>query len=157
MGLFSLSLVLHILLWRWRTPRNYLRSLMVVFLIVPLIGAGVLWYVMDITLVEWLAILLLHLSLSIAYIFTYPAVQARCPSLYMLLLIGDSMPAGLAPDSLKVFFDADSLRDSRLRDLIELGLVRESNGLYSITGTGRVVISLFILFRGVLGLPMGRG
>jgi hypothetical protein len=166
--LFFGSMCLHIIIWRWRNPEKYLLALLAVFLIIPGAFVGLLVYIgqhgivhnpgsSSLTALDILSVFFFHLSLVSAYILTYPAAQASCPSLSMLLVISASMPLGSTYEELKSSFNIEGLLQPRLRDLVTSRFVEESDGRFSITKRGVFVLSFFIFIRRILGLPPGKG
>ena len=157
-GLFIICLVCHILVWRKWHPKKHVFALFVVFL-VPLIILTpiikILWP--QLSGADLIAILLLHISLSCAYIQFYPASQANSPSLRILLLVGKSMLMGMTESEICSTFDPRDLFEARIDDLLNSGLIQETNGKLAITNQGRQLILPFIMFRNFLGLPSGKG
>ncbi|GMR05078.1 MAG: hypothetical protein BMS9Abin23_1010 [Thermodesulfobacteriota bacterium] len=163
--LFSASICLHIALWRIRYPGNRPLALFSIFFIVPvaavllyslLVHRGLAPYALPLTLNDWLAAFLLHLSLSSAYILTYPAVEALSPSLVIVLLIGEN-EEGLERRDLAGVLADDVLLTPRISDLIEMKLVNKSGDYLRLTGKGNFLIRFFIIYRRFIGLPAGRG
>lgn len=168
MLVFLACLVVHVALWRVRRPANPPRALIIIFfLLSPLVG--VLIYVFlprlaaDIAdgwwagVAGWAAVYLLHFGLSSAYIMTYPAVEAVSPSLVMALMLGRAGPRGVARDEIEEFFATDRVLAPRFRDLVDSGLVTESDGSFTLTDRGRALIRFFVVFRKIIGLPAGQG
>lgn len=158
-SIFLGSLCLHIIIWRLFNPRNYTLALLLVFVIMPLIIIGIIGYIgtFNTTFIECISISLLHLSLAFTYIMSYPAIQAGCPSLSILLIIGDSMPQGITSEELKSTFTTKGLVWLRLKDLVDSNLAVETDGCYTITGSGRLLLGFFMVLRRFLGLPIGEG
>ena len=120
---------------------------------------------------ELFAALICYSALSAAYIMTYPALQARCPSLRIVLLIDKAAKAdksgdgGLGLPELESGFDAADLVTDRLDELIASGLVSgcdgaeagSASGAYRATWRGNLLLKPFMLFRRLLGLAPGTG
>lgn len=106
---------------------------------------------------EWASALLMHFSFSSAYILTYPAIQAGCPSLRMLLIIGSGMPDGVTHEELEKEFGVETLFLPRVKDLLGSNFVKEDKGMLTLTATGRILAGFFALYRKAIGLPAGRG
>lgn len=162
-AVFLACLLVHVLVWNLSYPRNRPLALFAIFLITPALVFFALMALdgneglpFDMTLTDWLAALLLHYSLSSAYILSYPAVEAISPSLAIALLVGTS-PKGLRHNDLSGMFKNDILLGPRINDLLETGLAKEENGWLTLTPKARVLIGFFVLFRKFLGLPTGKG
>ena len=109
------------------------------------------------TLAEWSAIYLLHFALSFAYILSYPAIEAVSPSLVISLMIGDSKPQGMLHEDLVHVFGDEIVLEPRIRNLVEAGLIVETDGYFTVTSRGITFVKCFILLRRLLGLPIGKG
>lgn len=107
--------------------------------------------------VDFIAVMLLYVSLSVAYVQTYPAVQALSPSLRILLFVGDAASRGLSEEELLVRFNRKQLLEDRIQDLIKGGFVRESTGQLEITPKGSLLLFPGLFLRKLLGLTAGRG
>lgn len=102
------------------------------------------------------AILLLALSLS--YLFGFPAVVARSPSLEILKLVHSHTPqGGIAPGAILETLAKGDLIEDRMKDLVADGMIFRENGRIKIRGFGRWVGMGFYYYRKILGLPGGRG
>ncbi len=157
-SLFFLCLALHVLVWRIWHPQRHAIALFTVFLgpCVPFAALFML-FCSSLHFVDLLAIVLLHLALSCAYIQVYPALQAFSPTLVILLLVRKSMPLGVTQEELMSRLDTKFLMGERLQDLIHARLVRESDQNIELTPRGLALIYFFILFRRAFGLSMGKG
>jgi len=157
-GLFAFCLFVHIFLWRRNLPRNQGPTLLAIF--------GVPWTIITVVFLFFLktgrvseyvcSLALLHLSLSSAYIFTYPALEGLSPSLIILIFI-EKTKAGLTAEEVIRRFDATLLWDKKIESLLNSGLVTETEGKLRITSKGKLFIMPFIVLRRFLGLPMGEG
>lgn len=157
-SLFLICLFVHVFIWRFWHPRRHGLALLMIFvlpifilaILLPNLWAAFTW-------LDFASVTLFHLSLSFAYIQTYPAVQALSPSLRILILVQTSMPAGMSEAEVLKFFDAEQILDDRIHDLTVSHLVSEINGALEITTKGRLFILPFLLLRKILGLPQGKG
>lgn len=165
-SIFFLCLFLHISVWRLGRPRRRVVVLFLLFILLPLFAIigymglewlGFLQPVIPFTPAEWLAIYLFHLAFSSAYILSYPAIEAVSPSLAILSMIGDSGPHGLLHGYLLHVFDDEIVLEPRIQDLIEAGLIVESDGYLRMAPRGIAFVKCFILLRQLLGLPIGKG
>lgn len=157
-ALFSFALFIHVCLWRKGLPKKQILSFFFVFL------SPALFYALMSVLsshkmpwVDFIAVMLLYVSLSVAYVQTYPAVQALSPSLRILLFVGDAASRGLSEEELLVRFNRKQLLEDRIQDLIKGGFVRESTGQLEITPKGSLLLFPGLFLRKLLGLTAGRG
>ena len=166
--IFIACLFLHVIIWRWRYPKNRPVALLLIFIVLPFVFVGgcmvaeQLGIVSDTlnigpTGIDWLAVYLLHFALSVAYILSYPAVEAASPSLAMLLVLGDFNLQGTSQEDLMHVFNDKIVLEPRIQDLVDSGLIAESEGSIKLTTHGTVFINCFIAMRRLLGLPIGKG
>ncbi len=169
---FIFALSLHVLLWRLLRPVKDVLSLFILFAIVPLFSIALLYLphspffnLRPYGIIELTGALLCYCALYCAYIMTYPALQARCPSLRMVLLIKRAGGAGIKLEEVRAGFDTADLVTNRLDDLISSGLVIKDKGVaggasaiaYRVTPRGSLLLRPFMLFRRFLGLAPGEG
>ncbi len=101
---------------------------------------------------------LLLLSFSLSYLFGFPAVVARSPSLEILRLVQRSMRhGGLSKEELIMNLAKADLIQDRMRDLASDRMIRQQNGKIEVRLFGRVVAAFFYYYRKILGLPPGTG
>ena len=159
---FIACLAVHVVVWRVRRPSNPPVALAVIFFVLsPLPGFLIARYLpglaAGISAGGWAAVYLLHVSLSCAYIMSYPAVEAVSPSLVIALMLGRAGERGVASGEIERFFASDVVLAPRFRDLVDSGFASESGGAFTLTPRGRAIIRFFILFRRIMGLPEGGG
>ena len=155
---FVCCLLLHVFFWRIKHPRNHAGALLSIFFVPGaffIFLASFFWG--HFSNFDLFAVILLHASLSCAYIQFYPASQADSPSLKILTVVGKSMPGGITGAEIQAQFDPAQLFTARVRDLLEAQLVNRVNGNLVITPKGRAFISPFLLLRKLLGLTAGKG
>lgn len=156
-ALFLFCLLIHILIWRSRRPPRDAPAILFIFLF-----AGPLLFILSSKLLfaiatqNIFAVLLLHLSLSCAYIQIYPASQADSPSLRILILVNRA-PQGLTEQEIRNSFNEEDLLEARLEDLIMTGLIARKGTELSLTSKGKGIIVPFIMIRRILGLKLGEG
>lgn len=161
-ALFSSAMLLHVVVWRVFKPKRFLSALIIVLVVIPVVAVFFINYAISphsgsFSISDWLGVLLLHLTLTSAYILSYPAIQAKCPSLTMLLLIENSMEKGSTMEELSSAFSDESIRDSRLDDLVNDSMVVCRDGDYYMTAKGGFLLWPLIILRRLLGLPIGEG
>lgn len=106
---------------------------------------------------DLLAIALLHIAISCAYIQVYPASQADSPSFKILLLIQKSIPNGITEREIQAVFLSQKLLDDRIQDLIDSGLIQEKASTLELTSKGKTFLFPFVFLRKILGYAKGEG
>jgi hypothetical protein len=160
---FAISLAIHVTIWRARRPRADMTAILRLLIGAPvlafaaaasLLALGVVprWVAMD----ELAAIALLHLALSAAYVQTYPASQARSPSLLIALAVGDA-PDGLTREEIAARLPGGELVGTRIEDLSANALVRRKGDLFVASPAGLALAGFFHGYRRLLGLGRGKG
>lgn len=140
--------VLQILWWRLRT-RFVILGMFGIFLVLPLAVFFVTGNVAG-------SILLLSLALS--YLFGFPAVVAKSPSLEILKLVHQHTPqGGISKEVILAALAKENLIQDRIRDLTQDGMVSWQEGKMKMRLFGKAVGAGFYYYRKLLGLPLGRG
>ncbi len=165
--IFIFMLIIHIIIWRIFKPKKLIVFLFLIFIAIPLVIF--LIYLIPFNLLniqsnltiqfqDFLFIALLYFSLAGAYIQTYPAVQAKSPSLQLVSLIGKEK-SGVSITDLKKFFNTQKIIIERIRDLEEEGFItiKKEDTMIKLTKRGKILASIFILYRKLLGLATGEG
>jgi|SRR3990172_2514210 len=161
--LFILCLAAHILLWRIRIPKRDALVLFFIFLAVPvfiflfLAGPVKLHFSPPVSGAETVFIFLLHLSLSLVYVSSYPAAQAISPSLDILLGISAAREKRMTEEDILGRYNDAELVTARIDDLRTSVLVAHEGDNFQLTRIGKAVIVFFIVYRKILGLPLGEG
>jgi len=156
---FIISFVSHIIIWRVIRPAKHMVWLAVIFIILPIVVyilMGCLGY-RGLDCKNVIFVLLWHLALSAAYIMSYPAIQAECPTLKIILAVRDSMPKGMRVKAINDIFCNDRLLSDRFDDLINDDLISRKDGKWSLSLKGSLLVSFFSIYRKLLGLPLGEG
>lgn len=153
---FLFCFFMHVIWWRCQRPKNDISVLFLIFFLIPLIFS-VFAIILRMPFFNIISIDLLHVALSSAYIMSYPAAQAGCPSLDILLIVSGSMPKGIEKEEIKILLGSDILLDISIQQMIEEGLVKEADNKIIPTKFGNLAASFFILFRSFLGLKQGSG
>ncbi|MDA8104769.1 MAG: hypothetical protein M0Z71_05260 [Nitrospiraceae bacterium] len=164
--MFFACVVLHVFIWRVRLSMISSLILVAIFIFIPsavllsiIFVAGVFPGFRDVlpdpvVLVE---VLVLHISLSLAYIANYPAVRAISPSLEVMLFVWSSPGGKMTQPEIEKKFSDTTLVNARVDDLMIYRLLIAREGRYELTGFGRLIILGFIGYRKMLGLPAGEG
>ena len=153
----ALAFVAHIAWWRWRRPPADIPAILAVFLVFPAIGYAALasWSVLSplapLTPFECGAAFLLHAAASSAYIQTYPATQARSPTLSILIALGRA-PGGLDRAGIVAALASSGIVGARVQDLRRNALVRKDGERLVLTAPGKLLARAFGSYRRWLGL-----
>lgn len=162
---FLFCLIFHIFFWRIRRPKNDIFALFLIFFKFPLLffAGYFIWNLLNlpvplvVPINEITAIFILHVSLSSAYIQTYPAAQAISPTLEIMLIVLKYMPQGISQSDILQNFHKKKLTSSRLEDLLNTKLIRQEQGFFTLTPIGKCFINFFVLHRNLLGLKYKGG
>ena len=163
-ALFAVCLAVHVVIWRTMPSKASSALLVIIFFAFPFAGFALSGAAVSAAgrtspggLVECAEIMLLHASLSCAYIAGYPAVRAVSPSIEIMLMIAASVNGRMAENEIVASFARAGLVEDRLEELIAYRLVRQCGGQLILLPLGRFIVGCFLLYRGVLGLPVGAG
>lgn len=155
--------ILHLSVWRIRRPRRQYRALgalaalaVAITIAVGLIGAR-LGALPSLGPREALDAIVLFAAAVIAYMVTYPPVQADSPSMTILLEIDRTGERGLSRDELT---HVGALTDQalilpRLADLVTGRLAVSERGRYVITARGARLARFYVRYRALLGMEKG--
>lgn len=137
-----------LIIWRFFKPKKQIFLLFIIFLFLPILSYKFL---------DELNFLLL-LSMSIQYLFVFPAAQAQSPSLVILCMVDRAYREnkGLAFADIKSKMLKVGLLQDRLEDLKNDGFTKNNNqqlGLF-----GKIVAAFFYIYRRkILKLNRGEG
>lgn len=156
-GLLTLVLALHLLLWRFGAVRREMLWLFVLFFGVPLAPLAWLYGSRLASGVESLAIALFWFALASAYVQTYPVLRHVIPTFRILLLLRRTGPQGLTDAEIIRALADEGLFAGGLNDLEHDSLVKKTGDRYSVTRAGAILAGAFYLYRKALGVQHGRG
>jgi hypothetical protein len=155
LGLFTLCLAVHVIVWRIRRPESYRGWLPALAVIFGPLAAAVAWLVVR-TPLELAAVLALHGALACVYTIGYTLLTAFSPSVELLKAI-DRSPGGLPIAALRLPFLAGALTADRLDNLKGAGLIRTRGDRLELDAAGERLTSCVLLYRHAVGLPDGQG
>jgi len=107
------------------------------------------------TLPEYEMVFLYFISLTLAYIITYSAIEADSPSLAIVLTINSAGSYGLEEEVLDKIMTNDILVKPRIRDLIIDKMVYVDGEKYKLTPKGLLLVRTFIFYRKILNTEKG--
>jgi hypothetical protein len=158
------AFVVHLLIWRIRVPVRQTRALLLTFGSVMALTLGSLAAAPQVfpahipipdALADYVHIALFVTACTAAYVITYSALEADSPTLVMVRAIAAAAPHGLEDEEFRARISDDVLVKPRLADLVRDGMLRLEDGCFWLTGKGRRLVNIFIVFRGILGAGKG--
>jgi hypothetical protein len=164
-AIFVLTFLTHVLIWRIRLPKHQTKALLRLFfggLAVCLcaIGAVSHWRCGAVPFApagaaQYAHVAMFVISLTLAYVITYSALEVDSPSLVMVMAVWRAGPDGLDEREFARRTSDDVLVRPRIRDLLRDGMVVREAGKCRLTPKGRRFVNVFIIFRAILGAPKG--
>lgn len=167
--LFILFFLIHLVVWRIRVPEKQTKTLIYIFIFTLIIGfliskiislfivsfiiTGV--DILHVTSMEVLHILVFVISLFMAYLITYSAIEADSPSFLMIMVISRAGGSGLNKKMLLEMMTDEVLVIPRIKDLLRDGLIYLEEEKHKITHKGLLLVQIFIFYRRLLNLGKG--
>jgi len=155
--LVFIALFIHFSVWKIRLPHNQTKTLLGIFSATLAIGGPILWkYSADIrffgitapaTIHEYLILCIFFVSLTLAYVTTYSALEVDSPSLVMVMEIAKAGSKGLDKNVLSQKLNNDILVIPRIKDLVIGNLVYLDGNIYKLTEKGLFIARLFAAYR----------
>lgn len=163
--MFFTAFILQLIVWRVSLPKRQTKVLLGIFFgtlfaglltlkIAPISIPGMAVYAPRYTL-EYLHISISFISLTLAYMITYSAIEADSPSFMMLRAVAKAGPEGLDEKEFEKTMDDDLLVIPRIKDLVTDKMAYIDGEKYRLTAKGLLFARLFILFRKILNAPKG--
>lgn len=163
--LFGLAFVLHVIMWRIHLPKRPTRVLSLFFLGVLCCGSVILYKYAPkfsifgvhppVAIAEYFQIWLYFVSLTLAYMITYSAIEADSPSLLIIMKISDAGASGLAKEHLEREMDDSVLIEPRVKDLLIDKMAELYEGKYRLKMKGILMARLFTFYRNVMRAGKG--
>ena len=154
LGLLSTAWLLHVAIWRVKTPHNHTRALIKVFGLITIVWITVTAF--NVSILEAFRVLSLSGPLFLCYVITYSAIEGDSPTLSLMRYLDGRRPARLSKSELDAFFSARPFVDARLQALLRSGLIEEVNGRYKIAGQPSLPFCIVLTFRKLFG-PISKG
>lgn len=163
--IFGLSFLLHFIIWKIHLPKKHTKALLQVFFFtliacISILISFSLFSVKFRTIApggfkEYFHICLFFISLMLAYIVNYSALEVDSPSLTMVLDIAKRGDAGLGQEEIRLLMNDDLLVNPRISDLITNHMIYLKNDKYRLTYRGFLFARIFVFYRRLLNLPKG--
>jgi hypothetical protein len=163
--LFGLAFISHVILWRIHLPKR--QAKVVLFIFSGFLCCGSLLFLKygaelsvfglhpPSDLVGFLPFWLYYISLTLAYMITYSAVEVDSPSLIVITRIAEAGRPGLTQEGLDHLMDDEILVEPRLKDLLTDKMAVIHEGKYRLSKKGMMIAQLFRLYRTVLRANKG--
>ncbi len=158
--LIALAFFIHISLWKIRQPTHQKSILICIFSIILIAGSGILFYFRQYVSLfgikapqefyGYFQICIFFISISLAYMVTYSALEADSPSLVMIMTIANSGSDGLSQKNFEEKINNDTLIMPRLKDTLSEKLAYLNGDKYNLTLKGRIIARIFIIYRNII-------
>lgn len=158
--LICIAFFIHLIMWRIHVPQNQTRALLQIFFGTLIVSISVLWrFSGDIAMFgipaptakyEYVQLAFFFVSLALAYISTYSALEVDSPSLVMVMNIAKAGRNGLDKNALQQKMGDDILVVPRVRDLVAGEMVSLDGDVYRLNAKGIFVARIFIAYRRLL-------
>ncbi len=160
LGLFIASIVIQLIVLRIRVVGRQMTFLFKVFVIVLVLGVSsnsLLKYLNLIpdnrllSIPETVHLILFFISMFLAYLLAYSAVEADSPSLLITMTIYRAGSEGIEEGQLMKSLDMDRFFESRVTRLIEDRMIEKSDGRYRVAPKGRMAMNIVVGYRRLMG------
>ncbi len=160
LGLFLVSVLLQIAVLRIHIPRRQMTFLFNVFVVVLILGIsanfvlpflGVVSAPGALSIPESIHVVLFFVSMLLAYLLAYSAVEADSPSLLITMTIYRAGSEGIEEGQLMKSLDMDRFFESRVTRLIEDRMIEKSDGRYRVAPKGRMAMNIVVGYRRLMG------
>ena len=166
-SLFGIALCMHIIVWKIRIPKNQMKALLLIFLLVFISG------MLSISLVlcnkslfcqeaiksfsEFIRVTIFFTALTISYFLVYNSFIGESPSLYLVWNIANSGKIGLNKKDLYKLIEDDTFIKPRFEYLIEEKMVNKVGDKYILSPKGNTFISIIIIIQKLMNLSKFNG
>lgn len=161
-GLFAAVFALHLAIWRIRIPRAGRRLLFLLFLgalpaaLLALAAVARAHPALRVAAPrdagEYLLLAACYLSLSLAYLALYVALEENSPTLSIVRLMDEAEPAGLAPEALRALTRDEGYLLTRLARLTTDGMAVQEKDRYRIAPKGVRMLRYYDFYEKLAGL-----
>lgn len=146
-------------------PRRQTKRLLQILLATLIAGLVSLWVISKFSITyslyvpnnfsEYLHIALFFISLTLAYMITYSAIEVDSPSLLMIMAITEAGLEGLDKKELEQKMSDEILIKPRFEDIIIHRMSYLEGHKYKLTRKGSFIAKIFIFYRKILNLGKG--
>jgi len=156
----AIAFTIHLIVWKAHLPTHQKSILICIFSVTLAAGLIILFIFRQYInllgirapqgLYEYLQICIFFVSISLAYMVTYSALEADSPSLVMIMTIANSGSEGLSQKNFEEKINNDTLIIPRLKDAVSEKLAYFNEDKYSLTPKGRVIARIFLIYRKII-------
>jgi hypothetical protein len=118
-------------------------------------GTGRVLPIAPVSSFDYVNFIVLYAALAIAWVVTYPPIQADSPSMTIVLDVDRAGPLGRSRAELLEHLDDAALILPRLEDLVTLGLVDTRQGRYVLRPAGAKIARFNLAFRALMKMEKG--
>lgn len=165
LSIFFAAITIHVIIWRIYPAARSMRSLFRLFFYVLILAICFVKLTASVSisfsriapesLSDYLHICLFFISLTLAYIISYSAVEAESPTVLIIDKVMKKGAAGLTRNELDNSLKDEILIEPRIKDLVNDKMVYSAGNRYKLTLKGRLFVTIFISYRNFLNLPKG--
>ncbi|MFC1558369.1 hypothetical protein ACFL40_03340 [candidate division KSB1 bacterium] len=165
LGIYLLSFILHLLIWKIKLPKKQTRALIIIFSGTFIFCLVILSSILSLSgcysefipgrFLEFLHISLFFISLTLAYIITYSGVEVDSPALVMVMIIKKYGLDGIDKKELEEIITDDLLIKPRVEDLLFDRMAYMEGEKYKLTPKGVLFASIFRFYRRLINAPKG--
>jgi len=163
--IFGLSFLLHFIIWKIHIPQKQTKALLEVFFSSLIVCTAILLIssfnysrvrsISPAGFREYFHLYIFFISLMLAYIVNYSALEVDSPTLTMVISIANKGKNGLDKQELLVLMSDGLLVKPRIDDLVSSNMIYLEEGKYKLTRNGSLFAHIFIFYRKLLNLPKG--
>ena len=160
LGLFILSLIIQVIILRIHIPKRQMAFLFNLFIVILVLGISGNFFLKYSDIVsgsrllsipETMHVILFFVSMVLAYLLAYSAVEADSPSLLITMTIYKTGSEGIGEEKLMKTLDMDRFFESRISRLVEDKMIELKDGKYRVAPKGRLAMNIVIGYRKIMG------
>ena len=165
--LFGIAVLLHLLVWKIRIPKNQIKVLLFIFFVVYISGIFILWYAESTSLyflpiaftklTEYLHITIFFITLVFTYCIIYGATVDISPSLFIVMNIADAGKRGSNQTDFRQLITDDLFIKPRMEYLVEQKMVNKKDDKYLLSKKGYNVLRIFFFIQKIMKLTQKSG
>ncbi len=157
--LLVIAFSLHLIIWKIRLPKKQVTVILEIFSFVLILGTISLFEFPG--FIKWNLLssdnffeigqfILLFISVTAAYIVSYPAIEADSPTLTIIKAVSEAGSEGLDKDRLDRMMNDDLLVIPRMKDMVSDEMVYSDGKRYKLTPKGFAMARVFLFYRNII-------